>query len=205
MRTNRLISLASLALAAACSKSSPPPEPQPDPTPEVALMNQDSLEAAKRFTADSLERVRQEQFARQAYADSVERARLASLKSVELRNELAVMVHFNVGQSAIMSNETDGLDRKVAILNANPAVRLRITGACDERGSDDYNRALGERRAAAVKQYLVGKGISDTRLENVSFGETSPIDAGSYESAWAQNRRAEFAITSGDQRLAMSW
>ena len=125
-------------------------------------------------------------------------------KDVELRKELAVMVHFDVGRTEIEGDDQAALDRKVAILNANPAVRLQITGACDERGSDAYNQALGSRRATAVQRYLVGKGIDTARLDQVSSGEKSPIDSGSDEAAWAQNRRAEFVVMSGDTPLAMN-
>jgi peptidoglycan-associated lipoprotein len=80
---------------------------------------------------------------------------------------------------------------------------MRITGACDERGSDEYNLALGDRRAAAVKRYLIEKGIDVARLDVVSSGEQSPVNPGSDEAAWAQNRRAEFAVVGGDMPLAM--
>ena len=131
-------------------------------------------------------------------------ARGAAEKDAELRQELGVMVYFDVAQAQIQTDGQAILDRKVAILNANPAVRIRITGACDERGSDQYNEALGERRAAAVKQYLTGKGIDVARLDQVSNGEKDPVDSGSDEAAWAQNRRAEFVIVSGDMPLAMN-
>jgi peptidoglycan-associated lipoprotein len=197
-RTAILISIAGAALAAACH-SAPPPDPAPQPTPEVALtQNEDSIAAAARATADSIERVRQAEFAARARADSLERVRIAEAKIAELQTELAVMVHFDVARAQLQPDGRDALDRKVAILNANPEVRLRITGACDERGSDAYNMALGKRRAASVKQYLIEKGIDATRLEPVSTGETSPLDSGSDETAWVQNRRAEFVVVSGD-------
>ncbi len=165
-----------------------------------------------RATADSVERARQVELAARARADSVEQARLAAEtaereaadRSSALRTELGTMVHFDAARAELQPDGRTALDRKVAILNANPAVRLQITGACDERGSDRYNMALGERRAAAVKRYLVGQGIDVTRLDQLSSGEKSPIVAGSDEAAWAQNRRAEFVIVSGDSPLAMN-
>jgi len=173
---------------------------------------QDSLDAVARATADSVEQARQQlALAEKARADSIEQVRLATEaaarateKDAELRQELGVMVYFDVAQAQIQTDGQAILDRKVAILNANPAVRIRITGACDERGSDQYNEALGERRAAAVKQYLTGKGIDVARLDQVSNGEKDPVDSGSDEAAWAQNRRAEFVIVSGDMPLAMN-
>lgn len=215
-RITFLIPIAAVVLAAACHSSPPPETPAPQPTEaEIALQRhmQDSLDAVARATADSIEQARQQlALAEKARADSVEQVRLATEaaareateKDAELRKELGVMVYFDVAQAQIQTDGQAVLDRKVAILNANPAVRLRITGACDERGSDQYNEALGQRRAAAVKQYLTGKGIDVSRLDQVSNGEKDPVDSGSDEAAWARNRRAEFVIVSGDMPLAMN-
>jgi peptidoglycan-associated lipoprotein len=87
--------------------------------------------------------------------------------------------------------------REVLALNAewlrqNPDARLTIEGHCDERGSDEYNLALGQRRADAAKNYLVGLGIAAARLTSISYGEERPAVVGSDESTWSQNRRAEF-------------
>ena len=85
----------------------------------------------------------------------------------------------------------------------NPAVQLEITGHADERGSDEYNMALGMRRANAAKQWLVDHGIDESRITVRSMGEENPMAMGSNEDAWAQNRRDEFAITAGGDRLVM--
>jgi len=214
-RISFLIPIAAVVLAAACHSSPPPETPAPQPTEaEIALQRhmQDSLDAVARATADSVEQARQQlALAEKARADSIEQVRLATEaaarateKDAELRQELGVMVYFDVAQAQIQTDGQAILDRKVAILNANPAVRIRITGACDERGSDQYNEALGERRAAAVEKYLTGKGIDVARLDQVSNGEKDPVDSGSDEAAWARNRRAEFVIVSGDMPLAMN-
>ena len=76
-----------------------------------------------------------------------------------------------------------------------------IDGHTDERGSDEYNLALGQRRAATVKRYLIDHGIADARIETISYGEERPVAQGNDESAWSQNRRAEFEITAGGQTL----
>ncbi len=216
MRTSAiLIALSSFALAAACHSAPPPVTPDPGPTAaEIALQRhvQDSLDAVARATADSVEQARQLALVERARADSIEQARLAAEtiarqaaeQNATLREELAVIVHFDVGKATLRADGIEALDRKLAILAANPDVRLKITGACDERGSDRYNQVLGERRAEAVKKYLVGKGVDVARLEVVSSGEKSPVDAGTGEAAWALNRRAEFAILSGDTPLAMN-
>jgi peptidoglycan-associated lipoprotein len=214
MRKVLLMSCTAAAFIAACHSSPPAETPAPQPSEaEVAMHRhmQDSLDAVARATADSIEQARLLAIAERARADSIEQARLAAVtaarlaaeQSTALRQELAVMVHFDVAQSQLLPDGRAALDRKIAILNANPAVRLQITGATDERGSDRYNVALGERRAAAVKRYLTDQGIDVARLDGISTGESSPIAAGSDEAAWAQNRRAEFAIVSGDTPLAM--
>lgn len=112
------------------------------------------------------------------------------------------MIHFDFDKADIRPGDQGILDRKAAILAANAGVRLRIAGHADERGSDEYNFALGSRRAAAAKRYLTGKGVADARLEVVSYGEERPLDPGHDEEAWAANRRDEFEVTAGDDDLA---
>jgi peptidoglycan-associated lipoprotein len=209
-KTAFFIILVLLGFTVACNRAPPPVAATPEPTAaEIAQQRrtQDSLDAVRRATADSVEQARLAALAARARADSVERARVAAAAAVAkqnatLRDELAVMVHFDVAKAEIQPDGHAALDRKVAILTANPLVRVRITGACDDRGSDEYNQALGDRRAAAVQRYLVAQGIDAARLENVSAGEKSPIDGGSGEVAWARNRRAEFLVVSGDSPLA---
>lgn len=87
------------------------------------------------------------------------------------------------------------LDRKASFLNQNSSVRVQIEGHCDERGTNEYNLALGERRANAAKQYLTTAGTSAARLSTISYGEERPLDPGHNEAAWARNRRAHFVIT----------
>jgi peptidoglycan-associated lipoprotein len=87
------------------------------------------------------------------------------------------------------------LDRKVAFLNQNGSVRVQIEGHCDERGTNAYNLALGERRADVAKQYVATAGVSAARLSTISYGEERPLDPGHNEAAWTRNRRAHFVIT----------
>ena len=203
--TTLLITLAGLSLAAACSSAPKPEPPAPQPTEaELARQRQvqDSLAAVAQAAADSVERAKQLALAERARADSVERVRLAAAQNTELREELGVMVHFDVAESQLLPDGVAALARKVAILKANPAVRLQIVGACDDRGSAQYNLALGTRRAAVVTQYLTDQGIDAARLDQSSLGEADPIAAGDDETAWAQNRRAQFEVLGGDGLLA---
>jgi peptidoglycan-associated lipoprotein len=99
--------------------------------------------------------------------------------------------------SFALSNEAKAnLERKAAWLAENPQVKAQIEGHCDERGTTDYNLALGERRAHAAKQYLEALGINAARLTTISYGEETPADPGHSEAAWSRNRRAHFVITS---------
>ena len=111
------------------------------------------------------------------------------------------MIHFDYDKAIIRGGDAAVLDQKVAILQANPGLRIRISGHCDERGSDEYNLALGNRRATAAKQYLVSHGIDGGRVETVSYGEERPMDPGHNEDAWSKNRRDEFEILAGGDAL----
>jgi peptidoglycan-associated lipoprotein len=112
-------------------------------------------------------------------------------------------VHFDYDDSSLRADAQEVLGRKVPILRANPDVRLRIEGHADERGSVEYNLALGMRRANSVRDYLAGFGIAAGRFETTSMGEDMPLDRGSNEAAWARNRRAEFTVTGGGSTLVM--
>jgi peptidoglycan-associated lipoprotein len=108
---------------------------------------------------------------------------------------LGNQIHFEYDKSDIRPEDQALLDWKARLLQANPAMTLRISGHADERGSDEYNLALGSRRAAAAKRYLVNKGIAEARIATDSYGEEKPLDPASTEAAWAKNRRDEFSLT----------
>ena len=184
--------MAALALggAAACGGN---PEPE-GPTPEeLERMRQDSIEAARR---DSLEAARRDSIeAARAREAAIERETAAAREILEER------IHFAYDESEITDEAEQKLMEKLAVLRANPDVELRIAGHADERGSIEYNRALGQRRAEAAKDFLVGFGIAPTRLTTVSFGEDRPLIDESNEQAWAMNRRDEFSILAGGDRL----
>lgn len=202
MKRLPLLLLSGLALAAmaACGGKTP------ETTPAPAAVNQDSIDAARRAEEErqraeadaAKQREEAERRRQQQIADS-----LAALgRSTEaVRTLLATMIHFDYDKALIRGGDAAVLDQKVAILQANPALRIRISGHCDERGSDEYNLALGNRRATASKQYLVSHGIDAGRIETVSYGEERPIASGHDEEAWAQNRRDEFEILSGGENL----
>ena len=98
-------------------------------------------------------------------------------------------VLFGYDSSALSSAALDTLDAQAALLNAKPSFRVKIEGHADERGTREYNLALGERRASATRDYLVAKGVDGSRIRIVSYGKERPSAIGSNEEAWAMNRR----------------
>jgi peptidoglycan-associated lipoprotein len=114
---------------------------------------------------------------------------------------MADRIHFEYNLADISSDDKARLDAKVALMKQFPTLRIRITGHCDERGSDQYNLALGTRRASAAKDYMVLGGIDAARIDVASLGREVPIDPASTDEAWAKNRRDEFDIIAGTQSL----
>lgn len=112
---------------------------------------------------------------------------------------LAQQVYFDFDRADLTAQSRATLDAKLEVLRTYSAVTFTISGHADERGSDEYNLALGNRRANAVKQYLTLRGVLNGRMQTVSYGEEQPAASGHDETAWSQNRRAEFAIRSGLQ------
>ncbi|HEY9382021.1 MAG TPA: OmpA family protein [Gemmatimonadales bacterium] len=125
----------------------------------------------------------------------------AAATTARLTAELGNVIHFDYDQDAIKPEDRPVLDAKADIMKANPALRIRISGHADDRGSDEYNLVLGNKRALAAKRYLESKGIDGSRIDVTSFGEERPVDAGANETAWAKNRRDEFEILAGGERL----
>lgn len=103
-------------------------------------------------------------------------------------------IHFDFDKYNIRSEDAAILKENAKVLKDHPDVRVKIEGNCDERGSVEYNLALGERRAKAAQKYLVTLGIGKERLSTISYGKERPIDPGHDEEAWAKNRRDDFTI-----------
>lgn len=106
-------------------------------------------------------------------------------------------VFFEFDSSDLAGESKPALDANVQIMQKHPDVKVQIQGHADERGTTDYNVALGQRRAEAVRSYMTAQGIAPSRLTLLSYGEEVPLDPSSNERAWSQNRRAEFVITWG--------
>lgn len=103
-------------------------------------------------------------------------------------------VHFDYDKSVLRAEDRYLLNRHAAWLLKNKTTNVVIEGHCDERGTTEYNLALGERRASEAMQYLIGLGIEKERLKTISYGKERPLDPGHTEDAWAKNRRAHFVI-----------
>lgn len=196
------LTISAILIATACGGNPPPPViPQPDPD-SIARENvqRDSI-ARETALADSLRRVREreERVQRERTTDSL----AAILRETDaVREMIARRVHFDFDKSAVRAGEdTDVLNEKLAVLQANTELTIEIIGHCDERGTDQYNIALGNRRAISARKFLTDRGIDASRITIRSMGEEQPADSGHTESAWALNRRSEFTITAGGSAL----
>lgn len=109
-------------------------------------------------------------------------------------------IYFDLDSYSVRSEAYPRLDAQVAWLQRYPNVTIRIEGNADERGTREYNLALGARRAESVRSYLIERGVNAGRIDTISFGKERPIAAGSTEDAWARNRNAHTAIVSGATR-----
>lgn len=186
-RTLVVTAVAGILFLGACSKEPPPPPAPTGPTEE---------ELARR-RADSIARVRAEEEAARR-AEEERRAAEARRRAIaEATETLEMMIHFDYDMSEIRPDAERILREKVEILRNSPQVRLQIEGHADERGSNEYNLALGNRRAQAVVDFFTNFGLDGARFSIISYGEEQPLVAASNEDAWAQNRRAEFNITAG--------
>lgn len=115
----------------------------------------------------------------------------------DFRVNVGDTVHFDFNKYDILENDKTTLQRQATWLGKYPAVRVTVEGHCDERGTREYNIALGARRANAVKEYLVSLGVSSARVDTISYGKERPICSESSEDCWAQNRRGVTTITGG--------
>jgi peptidoglycan-associated lipoprotein len=118
-----------------------------------------------------------------------------SAKDRELVEKLINTIYFDFDSSVLLDKSRDTLSKNADVLIKKlPKVKIQIEGHCDERGSAEYNLALGERRAKSALNYLVTLGVPAERLSIISYGKEKPVDPGHDETAWAKNRRAEFVV-----------
>lgn len=192
MRRNLVVIVACIALTGACGKKQPPVTAGPAPAP--ALGGADTTTAARPTPIE--DRLPVPPQPPSLAGDVVGSRALDDPSGLNGANSPFKPVLF-----ALDSAELDDTARAVASANAdilrrNATWMVTIEGHCDERGSAEYNLALGEQRAAAVRTYLVSLGIPANRIRTVSYGKEYPFDSGHNEEAWAKNRRGQFVITS---------
>jgi peptidoglycan-associated lipoprotein len=180
------IALAAGAGSTACKKKSPPIARPTQPPPDA--------DTSANRPPPPPEPLREAPPVSVPPEPSVSSADLGSLDDINKKGILApVFFEFD---SAEMSPEGQAvLSKNAETMKQYPTWVVSIEGHCDERGTAEYNLALGERRALSVRQYLVSLGIAADRLRTVSYGKEFPFDPGHSESSWAQNRRANFVVT----------
>jgi peptidoglycan-associated lipoprotein len=187
--------VAALAVAGACRR-----RPVAAPTPVDPAQSLD--EAARQRQRDSVDAAERARAAREA-ADRAAReaadrsAAGGDREAASARSTLLATVYFDYDAAELRDDTRDALEAKLPIMRRFPDVRVRVAGHTDDRGADEYNLALGQRRAASVKRYFVEQGIDGARVEIVSFGKERPTCEQQDEACWSRNRRAEFEVTAG--------
>jgi peptidoglycan-associated lipoprotein len=163
-----------LGIAAGCSRRQPPAtDDRPRAEPPPATDDAGDADAARRAEEEA-------RLAREAAYGSIQD-----------------MIFFDFDRSDLREDARQTLQAKAEALRQFPDIRIRIEGHADERGTVEYNLALGERRADAARAYLIDLGIDSDRMTTISYGEERPAVEGQNESAWSQNRRDEFVIIGG--------
>jgi len=182
--TRPAVGIALALLASACAHHAPPqvaaaPATAPAPAAKHSTAWEDSVTLA-RMAAD---------------ARAAEAARAKTLSNEQML--LAQMTYFSYDRAILSDSDRAVLDAKLPILQEHAALRVQIAGNCDDRGSDEYNLALGQSRAAAAKRYLVDHGIAADRIEIISYGKERPVATGADDAARAENRNDQFVIIAG--------
>lgn len=147
-------------------------------------------EAAKAEAERAKETKAKEQFEKSLVAEKT-----PGIAGEVFESSLLKDIHFDFDKYDIRPGDAALLKENAALLNKYPNVKIQMEGHCDERGTVEYNLALGERRANHAKNYLVSLGISPARISTISYGKEKPLDAGHNEDAWARNRRAHTVVT----------
>jgi peptidoglycan-associated lipoprotein len=167
-------------------------------TPAPSRINADSL-LREQARLDSIARADAARAAAAAAATAAANAgpvTNAPMSSPE-RTALAATIYFDLDESVLTDDARTAVEAKAPVLLRHPNLRIRIAGHADAQGSDEYNLALGLRRAAETKRYLAALGVDESRMEIVTFGEEKPAVQGNTQEAYALNRRCEFEILSG--------
>lgn len=181
-----LVTIGLVLVAISCSKA-PVRTTVPELTPEERARIVAEEEAKKNPETEHLKHGRtMEKSLAELYANKEE---LKSLREFQNQD-----IHFAFDSYTLSPEAQKILDKKVAWLRKHPDIKIIIEGHCDERGSNEYNLALGERRANSAREYLINAGIDPDRIHIISYGEERPLALGHDEASWAINRRAHFVV-----------
>jgi peptidoglycan-associated lipoprotein len=183
-----LLCFAVLLLGGACRRTKPLAG-RPSPTITAEL---------ERARADSIERADAARRANAATAEELARLEREGVQPAELAERtIAAAIYFELDRADLSDEARQTLDAKLSVLQAQRAIRIRIEGHADDTGSDEYNLALSQRRAAVANEYLVTRGIDSRRITTQGFGEERPACSGQDESCRSRNRRDEFIVIAG--------
>lgn len=166
-------------------------------TAEVNISGQQRTAAAT--TAEPVSRAKEPETVSLSEVKPASTVQKITLEPISGAGELKAMldtVYFAFDSYSLSQKAMDSLAKNAEILKHEPTMKVRIEGHSDERGSDEYNLALGERRAQSARKYLVTMGVPPQRLSLISYGEEKPVAAGHDEASWALNRRDNFVIAS---------
>ena len=191
MRPSRLLTIATLALimgTVACKK----------PAPVQTGPSQAELDAAKKAADEEAARkAAAEEAARKAAAEEAAKKAAAEAEAAAFKaaaDKALVNIHFDYDKSDIKESDRAILQGIADFMKAYPAAKVEIQGHCDERGTNEYNLALGNRRASAALAYLKTLGVAEDRFSTISFGKEKPLCTEAKEACWSQNRRGEFHL-----------
>jgi peptidoglycan-associated lipoprotein len=164
---------------------------------KVAKLEVERAAKEKEAREKELARIREEE-AKKAREKEFEKTLVAKkepgIEGEVLESKLLKDIHFDFDKYDIRPGDAEILKENAALLMKHPTIKIQVEGHCDERGSIEYNLALGERRANSAKKYLISLGMPADRFSTISYGEEKPLDPGHNEEAWRKNRRDHFII-----------
>jgi peptidoglycan-associated lipoprotein len=155
----------------------------------------ESLKKKQALTPEQ-EKAAQEEQEKKSFEQDLAKKKYPGIEGEVWESTLLKDIHFQFDQYDLSEEARKILTEDAKVLSNHPSLRIQIEGHCDERGSNEYNLALGERRAMGAKLYLIKLGVQENRLSTISYGEERPVDPGHNEEAWAKNRRCHFVILS---------
>lgn len=177
-----------LVLGVSCAKKKVTMEAEPMEEERVVE------DAAAQQAAEAEAARRAAEMAKMSEADRQRQEAAMMAEDARMRAFVEENIHFDFDKYVLTPKAMMILDEKAAYLREHPEVRVLVEGHCDERGTNEYNLALGDRRANSAKNYLVRSGVAESRITTISYGEEQPLCMDHAESCWWKNRRAQFQV-----------